>query len=377
MAPDETAPPTGQPDHRMWASRRYVNLLVTSLSLVTLACVTLLLPVPYVVMSPSAAFNTLGEFVGRELITFPKDVKTYEATGALDFTTVLVSQPGAHVSLAEAMSAYFSDGSEVVRRRSIYPDGESAEDSAETSRLLFKSAQDAAKVAALRATDRRVPTVPAVYLVEKGFPAYGKLRVGDLIRAADGRRNLTVSQFVQVVRAKKPGQTVTITYERKGKTATVKIATRRDPKPPHNARIGISPVEMYEPSKAMKIDFHTGSKIGGSSAGMMFALAIYDRLTPGALTAGKHIAGTGTIKVDGTVGPIGGIRQKSIGAASAGATIFLVPAKNCADAMLDADRQGRVYGMQTVRVTKLMDAIVALEALAKDPKAKVPACERG
>lgn len=365
------------PEEEKRVSRRYVNLLVTSLSLVTLACVTLLLPVPYVVMSPSVAFNTLGEFDGREMITFPKSVKTYKATGALDFTTVLVSQPGAHVSLAEAMTAYFSDGSEVVRRSSIYPEGESAKDSAATSRLLFKSAQDAAKVAALRAMDRRVPTVPAVYRVEKGFPAYGKLRVGDLIRAADSRTNLTVSQFVQIVRAKKPGQSVTITYERKGKPDTVKVATRRDPKPPYNSRIGISPVEMYEPGKAMKINFHTGSRIGGSSAGMMFALAIYDRLTPGALTGGKHIAGTGTIKVDGTVGPIGGIRQKSIGAASGGATVFLVPAKNCADVMLDADRQGRVYGMQVVRVTKLKDAIVALEALVKDPKAKVSACSRG
>ena len=356
------------------AARRYVNLLVASLSVIALASVMLLLPVPYVVLSPSPAFNTLGEFEGSEMITFPQDVKTYETSGALDFTTVLVSQPGAHVSLAEAMAGYFSDGSEVVRRRNVYPEGESAADSAAASRLLFKSAQDAAKVAALRALDRRVPTVPAVYVVEKGFPAYGKLRVGDLIRAADGRENLTVSQFVQLVRAKKPGQSVSIRYERKGKPGTVRVATRRDPKPPHNARIGISPVEMYEPNKAMKIDFHTGSRIGGSSAGMMFALAIYDRLTPGALTGGKHIAGTGTIKVDGTVGPIGGIRQKTIGAASGGATVFLVPAKNCADAMLDADRRGRVHGMQVVRVRKLNEAIVALEALAKDPKAKVPAC---
>jgi PDZ domain-containing protein len=355
-------------------SRRYISLLVAALSLIALVCVTLLLPVPYVVLSPSVAFNTLGEFDGREMITFPKNVKTYESTGALDFTTVLVSQPEAHVSLVEAMSAYFSDGSEVVRRRSVYPEGESATASQAASRLLFKTAQDAAKVAALRAMDRRVPTVPAVYIVEKGFPAYGKLRVGDLIRAADGHANVTVSQFVQIVRAKKPGESVAIQYERKGKSHTTNVATRRDPKPPHYARIGISPVEMYEPGKAMKIDFHTGSRIGGSSAGMMFALAIYDRLTPGALTGGKHIAGTGTIKVDGTVGPIGGIRQKSIGAASSGATIFIVPAKDCADVMLDADQRGRVHGMQVVRVAQLKDAIVALEALAKDPKARVPGC---
>lgn len=367
MAPEHT--PVG-------ASRRYISLLVASLSLITLGCVTLLLPVPYVVLSPSPAFNTLGEFDGREMITFPKNVKTYKTTGALDFTTVLVSQPDAHVSLAEAMAAYFSDGSEVVRRRSIYPEGESAEDSQAASRLMFKSAQDAAKVAALRALDRRVPTVPAVYVVEKGFPAYGKLRVGDLIRAADGREDLTVSQFVQLVRAKEPGQSVTIQYERKGKPATVRVATRRDPKPPHNARIGIAPVEMYEPGRAMKIDFHISSRIGGSSAGMMFALAIYDRLTPGSLTGGKHIAGTGGIGVDGSVEPIGGIRQKTLGAASGGATIFLAPAKNCADAMLDADRRGRVHGMQVVRVATFKQAIVTLEALAKDPEAKVPACRR-
>ena len=352
MAPEQNA----SKDAGGRVSRRYLNLLVASLSLITLVCVTLLLPVPYVVLSPSLAFNTLGEFDGREMITFPKNVKTYETTGALDFTTVLVSQPDKHVSLAEAMTAYFSDGSEVVRRSSIYPEGESAEASKETSRLMFKTAQDAAKVAALRALDHRVPTVPAVYTVEKGFPAYGKLRVGDLIRAADGRKNVTVSQFVQLVRAKEPGQSVTIRYERKGKFATVKVATRRDPKPPHHARIGISPVEMYEPAKAMKIDFNVGSRIGGSSAGMMFALAIYDRLTPGPLTGGKHIAGTGTIEVDGSVGPIGGIRQKTIGAASGGATIFLVPAKNCADAMLDADRRGRVHGMQVVRVATFKDA---------------------
>lgn len=375
MAPDETPPDASDVPARV--SRRYLNLLVASLSLITLACVTLLLPVPYVILSPSLTFNTLGDFDGREMITFPKNVKTYEATGALDFTTVLVTQPGAHVSLAEAMTGYFSDGSEVVRRDNIYPEGESAEQSEATSRLLFKSAQDAAKVAALRAMDRRVPTVPAVYIVEKGFPAYGKLRVGDLIRGADGRDDLTVSQFVQIVRAKEPGQSVTIEYERKGKPGTVTVATLRDPKPPHNARIGISPVEMYEPGKAMAIDFHTGSKIGGSSAGMMFALAIYDRLTPGALTGGKHIAGTGTIRVDGSVGPIGGIRQKTIGAASAGATVFLAPAKNCADAMLDADRSGQVYGMRVVRVAQLTDAIAALTALAKDPDAKVPTCERG
>ena len=83
---DETTPR----DAGVHVGRRYLNLLVGSLSLIALVCVTLLLPVPYVVLSPSVAFNTLGEFDGREMITFPKSVKTYETSGALDFTTVLV-----------------------------------------------------------------------------------------------------------------------------------------------------------------------------------------------------------------------------------------------------------------------------------------------
>lgn len=353
-----------------------MSLLVASLSLIALICVTLLLPVPYVVLSPSPAFNTLGDFEGEPMMSFPSNVKTYKTTGKLDFTTVSVTRPEGHLTLAEALAAYYGDGSEVVRRTAIYPEGESADESQEVSELLFKGAQDAAKVAALQELGRQVPTVPAVLRVEKKFPANRVLRPGDLILAADGQNGITVSEFVQLVRSKKPGEPVKMRIDRDGKKSTVTIAPIRDPKPPHRSRIGISPVELYQPDKAMKINFHTGSEIGGSSAGMMFALAIYDRLTPGALTGGKHIAGTGTIKVDGTVGPIGGIRQKTIGASAGGATIFLVPADNCADAMLDADARGRVHGMQVVRIGQYKDAITALEKLAKDPNAKVPTCAR-
>jgi PDZ domain-containing protein len=101
----------------------------------------------------------------------------------------------------------------------------------------------------------------------------------------------------------------------------------------------------------------------------MFALAIYDRLTPGALTGGHDVAGTGEITADGTVGPIGGIRQKMAGAADGGAKIFLVPAANCAEAA-----KGDDHGMQLVKVSTLATAIDALEALAKDPEATVPRC---
>ena len=78
------------------------------------------------------------------------------------------------------------------------------------------------------------------------------------------------------------------------------------------------------------VTLRTGN-VGGPSAGLMFSLAIYDALTPGELTGGKNIAGTGTMDDEGVVGPIGGIRQKLIGARRAGADFFLAPADNCDD----------------------------------------------
>jgi PDZ domain-containing protein len=101
----------------------------------------------------------------------------------------------------------------------------------------------------------------------------------------------------------------------------------------------------------------------------MFALGIVDKLTPGALTGGRHVAGTGTIDDAGEVGAIGGIAQKMIGAKNAGAKVFLVPEANCAEAVKTAPD-----GLRLVKVTTLKTAVAALDALAKNGTADLPAC---
>jgi len=107
--------------------------------------------------------------------------------------------------------------------------------------------------------------------------------------------------------------------------------------------------------------------IGGPSAGVMFALGIIDKLTKMNLTAGRFIAGTGEIEANGKVDPIGGIQQKMIGARNAGATIFLTPAANCADA------KGAVPpGLRLVKVSTLNQAVTSLEALKAGRSA--PSC---
>jgi PDZ domain-containing protein len=97
-------------------------------------------------------------------------------------------------------------------------------------------------------------------------------------------------------------------------------------------------------------------KVGGPSAGLMFSLGIIDTVTPGDLTGGKHIAGTGTITPDGAVGPIGGIGQKMQAARAGGATLFLAPAANCEQVA------GHIPdGLQVVRVENLAEARAAVE----------------
>ena len=353
-------------------SSRYVTFVVASLSLIGLVCVTLLLPVPYVTMRPGPTFNTLGEFDGKPMLTFGPKVKTYKDRGTINFTTVLVSGADARVTLFDAMQTYFTADNAVVPRALLYRDGESSQQSRQESKQQLTSSKDSSTVAALRAAGYTVPEKAIVAGVVKKAPAAGKLHAGDVVLEAVGRRATSAQAVVNAVASKKPGDEVTLVVERKGKRQSVTMKTVADSADPKKPRIGILLASKF--TFPIKVSNQVGDRIGGPSAGGMFALAIYDRLTPGSLTGGRHIAGTGEIKPDGTIGPIGGIRQKLAGAAADGATIFLVPAANCADAAGVADANGRVHGMQLVRIKTLKDAIGSLEALASDSKANVRGC---
>jgi PDZ domain-containing protein len=112
--------------------------------------------------------------------------------------------------------------------------------------------------------------------------------------------------------------------------------------------------------------------IVGPSGGLVFAMSVYDTLTPGSLTGGHDIAGTGTISPDGAVGAIGGIQQKIAGAAAAGAELFLVPPANCAEALgapADALKELRL-----VRAPTLTSALKSVTTYADDPSADLPSC---
>jgi len=348
-------------------SRRYSTLVVAALSIVALTCVAFLVPVPYVTMKPGPAFNTLGTFDGKPMFTFGKGIKTYPTSGSLDFTTVSVTRPDSHIPLSEAVRAYFDENIAVVPKSLIYPDQQSADDSSTLSAAQLAGSKDTSRAAALRAAGYKVTSVPAVQSVQKGGASVGKLVAGDVINKIDGTTPANAEAVASAISGHKPGEKVLLTVTRDGAQKTVSIVTRPDAKDKSKARVGISVGEKFV--FPIDVNNNVGAEIGGPSAGMMFALAIYDKLTPGALTGGKRVAGTGEITGDGTVEPIGGIRQKMAGASADKASIFLVPTANCAEAV-----KGDDFGMTLVRITTLKSAIDALEKLSDDPKAKVPPC---
>ncbi|MDF1706417.1 MAG: PDZ domain-containing protein [Aeromicrobium sp.] len=362
-----------QPDHDPWigleptVSRRYVTVVVAAVTTIVLTIVAFLLPVPYATLQPGPVFDTLGDFNGEPMLSISGDVQTYPTDGALDFTTVSVTSPDGKVGFSEALLAWFDPNVNVVPKDFLYPEGETAEESDAQSAAQLASSKDNSSVAALRALGYEVPEQVRIGDVADDGASADLLESGDVVRAIDGTAVGTPQEAVDAVAEVTPGDVVTLAIERDGVPQDVAITTRPAADDPELPRIGVSLAASFD--LPLQIDNNVGDSVGGPSAGTMFALAIYDLLTPGSLTGGRRVAGTGEISPEGVVGPIGGVRQKMAGAHADGAEVFLVPADNCAEA---AD--GDDFGMTLVKITALDDAVSSLESLAADPDAKVPSC---
>ncbi len=149
-----------------------------------------------------------------------------------------------------------------------------------------------------------------------------------------------------------------MTIRRDGDRKTVTLRTVPNPQDPSSAFVGVQMSDVdYEFDPGAEVRFKTG-EIAGPSAGLMFALALYDRVTPDDLTQGRKIAGTGEIACDGGVGPIGGIEEKVAAAERIGAEVFLAPAANA-----DAAR-GAADELEVVAVSNFNDAVEFLEGLS-------------
>jgi PDZ domain-containing protein len=345
-------------------SPRVRTLAAAGILVVVLAAIAALLPVPYVALSPGPTTDTLSSVGKTELIRI-EGHQTYPTKGQLDLTTVSVlGGPRQRMDIVTALRGWLDDSVAIVPEEQVYPPGESADDVERQSAAEMTESQENATTAALRELGIPVTTRVIVDELSPGSPAKGKLQPGDVVVEVDGEPAMGGSRLRDLITAHKPGDEVQITVLRDGKRIETTVTTTGADD--GRSIVGILTKDDADNPFTVEISLRD---VGGPSAGLMFALGIVDKLTPGALTGGRHVAGTGTIDDAGAVGAIGGIPQKMIGARNAGAKVFLVPEENCAEAVKTAPD-----GLRLVKVTALKTAVAALDALAKDSSADLPAC---
>ncbi len=340
--------------------RRGWTVLVGAVVLLMLSVGLSYLPVPYVVLGPGPTIDTLGKSEGKEIITV-KGRETSKSKGHLNLTTVSVRDK---IDLVTALRFWLDGDTAVVPRELVYPPDQSEQQVEQENEQAFKASQTSAETAALRKLG--FPVQVTVAELSKGSASTGKLAKGDVITKIDGQPVTSQAKLIELIVKHKVGDTVTVDYTRAGKPGTVKVVTagsgEGDQRRPV---IGVS-VEPKQPHP-FDVSFDL-DRIGGPSAGLMFALAVIDKLEPEDLTGGIFIAGTGEIDDDGKVGPIGGIPQKMVAAKGAGAKVFLTPADNCVEAMKTAPK-----GLRLVKVETLDDALTSLEML-REKSGTPPKC---
>jgi PDZ domain-containing protein len=328
--------------------RRGLTVLVGAILVVVLTWLVGTVTVPYVELRPGPTFNTLGKLSnGKDLIEV-KDGATSSSAGQLRFVTVTVVD---QLSLLDALRGWWLSDDAVIPRELIYPPDQTTEQTEKQNAEDFKQSQSSAETAAL--TRLGYPITVSVDKITAGLPADGVLKPDDVINAVDGVKVTSSQQLVELVRGKPVGTElkIEIVRDEKPQTVTLKTAAGDD----NTSRVGVTPKQVQPHPFTLDIPV---DDVGGPSAGLMLALGIIDKLDPKDLTGGKIIAGTGSIDDAGTVGPIGGVPQKLAGAKRDGATYFLTPKDNCAEAVSNAQP-----GLPLVKVGTLDDALSALATI--------------
>lgn len=343
-------------------SRRSLTLAISGLATVAAIAVAVLVPVPYVILTPGPTLNTLGkDSAGKPLISITGH-PTYPAAGHLNMVTISYQGgPGGDLNVFQALRAWVSPSDAVVPEGELFPPGQTEQQTQQQDTQQMASSQELATAAALTELHIKYQTLVKVVSTVAGYPASKSLKAGDIIETVNGKPVTSASSLSSMITAYPAGSTLQLEVLRAGKTLTVPVQSKLSAGKPV---IGVQVQEQYK--FPFKVQISVGN-IGGPSAGMMFALGIVDMLTPTNLTGGKFVAGTGEITASGQVGPIGGIQQKMVGARNAGATIFLAPAGNC------SDTTGAVpAGLRVVKVSTLSQAVSDLEAIKAGKP--VPSC---
>ena len=333
-----------------------------------------LTPSPYVIERPGPVFNTLGTVPSAaadgetseelELITIPGET-VYPTEGSLDLLTVsVVGNRENRPSWLAVARAWLAPSEAVLPLDDVYPADVTTEQREEQNATAMVNSQTDSVAAALTHLGYDYPTTVSVVSLAEGSPADGIIEPGDEVVSVNGVSVRDVTELRLALQDNGTADAATVAIVRDGEIENVLVT----PVDFEGAVIvGINVTTEYDFPFEVTIAL---DRVGGPSAGMMFALGIIDKLTPGALQGGENVAGTGTINQAGEVGPIGGIAQKLYGAEDAGADWFLAPLANC-----DEVRGHIPDGLTVFAVETLDEAVTALDALeAGTDTSALPTC---
>jgi PDZ domain-containing protein len=334
---------------------RASRLAATLIAVLLLMGAAVVVPLPYYLEEPGDALG-LGDRlkIGAPTAT-PVD-------GAFLFTTVTL-QPG---TLAQLVAAWLDPETTVIDADQVIPPGQSEAAYFAHQQLVFEQTARRAAAVGLREAgfeigpERFGGEGALVAGVVSGSAADGALLPGDVILAVDGRGIRTDGELREAI----VGRRLRLTVRRAGRLIQVEVQPAPISGQSDRPVLGID-VATFKERIDLPVPFEVDSQgIGGPSAGLMIALAVYDIVDPIDLAGGRRIAGTGTIDLDGTIGEISGIEQKVRAAQRRGADVFLAPAEQLTDA-----QRGLLAGsrLQVIGVTTFDEALVALRPQAAGP----------
>ncbi len=337
---------------------------------------SLVMPSSFVVQGPGVVLEVTGADQGEEMIEV-SGVRTFPSESSFYMTTVSsLGNASSGTSAGVAAWALANPNWQALPVRALYPKEMTREAQLEHAERQMESSQSEAEILALERAGEQVSMRLTVQSVLEGSPAQGKLAEGDvLVSLASGGETVeasSYSRFTGLLDRTEPGTAVEVAFERDGQPASARIVTAAREEeggvelPGSRLRIGVGIDDVRSDAS---VGFAL-EDVGGSSAGMMFALGIYDALTEGSLAGDARVAGTGTISLSGAVGRIGGIRHKMRGAAGRGIGVFLAPVGNC-DEVVGAVPEG----MEVFAVADFDEAVRAVEAIGGGATRGLRTCE--
>ena len=365
---DEDLP---EPD---WHRRRLRRAVAAGAFVLVVALVVAVFMVPLnvVIEAPGPTWNVLdnGSSSDQDVLKVT-GTETYPTEGALRMTTVSVSGcPGYPVTTADLIAAWFSSDKRIVDRNEVCPQDQSAEQVEETGKAQMTASQDSAVIAALIETGLATSMRLTVTEVTEQQTST-EVQADDVLESItpEGGETTAITSFSQLrelMTTIPEGTRVSLGVRRGEQQVSAALTTIAPQEGTTGSLLGLNlKISVDSPVEAT----FGLSDVGGPSAGMMFALGVVDEITPGSLTGGKDIAGTGTIDMDGQVGPIGGIQQKMAGARNSGSKFFLAPASNC-----DEVKDHEPEGMQVFAVSTLHEAVTATETIASGNTSGLTTC---